>query len=98
MIKNFKDSESEKVFKREHSRKLPQAIQGAAHRKLVMLHAAGYLEDLKSLQETVWKRSKVTGKDNTAYESTISIVSALSGLKAKHTKWRSLIIIKDKGR
>jgi toxin HigB-1 len=48
VIKSFKDSETEKVFKREHSRKVPQAIQSAAHRKLVMLHGAAYLEDLAS--------------------------------------------------
>ena len=48
MIASFKDKETEKVFKREHSRKVPQAIQGTAHRKLVLLHAAAYLEDLNS--------------------------------------------------
>ncbi|MBM3300499.1 MAG: type II toxin-antitoxin system RelE/ParE family toxin [Deltaproteobacteria bacterium] len=48
MIASFKDKETEKVFKREHSRRIPQVIQKAAHRKLVMLHAAAYLEDLNS--------------------------------------------------
>ena len=48
MIASFKDKETEEVFKREHSSKVPQAIQGPAHRKLVMLHVAAYLEDLKS--------------------------------------------------
>ncbi|MEW6529671.1 MAG: type II toxin-antitoxin system RelE/ParE family toxin [Thermodesulfobacteriota bacterium] len=48
MIASFKDKETEKVFKREHSSKVPQAIQEPAHRKLVMLHVAAYLEDLKS--------------------------------------------------
>jgi len=48
MIKSFKDKETEKVFKREHSKRIPQAIQGAAHRKLVMLHAAAFLEDLNT--------------------------------------------------
>jgi proteic killer suppression protein len=48
MIKSFKDKETEKVFKREHSKKIPQSIQGAAHRKLVMLHAAAFLEDLNT--------------------------------------------------
>lgn len=46
MIASFKDRETEKVFKREHSRKTPQAIQAAAHKKLIMLHSAAYLEDL----------------------------------------------------
>jgi len=48
MIASFKDKETQKVFKREYSGKIPQAIQGMAHRKLVMLHATGFLEDLKS--------------------------------------------------
>lgn len=48
MIASFKDKETEKVFKREHSRRIPQAIQENAYRKLVMLHAAAFLEDLSS--------------------------------------------------
>jgi len=48
MIVSFKDKETEKVFKREHSKKIPQAVQATAHRKLVMLHGAAYLEDLNS--------------------------------------------------
>jgi toxin HigB-1 len=48
MIASFKDKETERVFKREHSGKIPQAIQGSAHRRLVMLHAAAFLEDLNS--------------------------------------------------
>jgi toxin HigB-1 len=48
MIASFKDKETEKVFRREHSGKIPHVIQGQAHRKLVMLHSAAYLEDLKS--------------------------------------------------
>lgn len=46
MIKSFKDKETEKVFRRDHSKKISQAIQEAARRKLVMLHAAKYLDDL----------------------------------------------------
>ncbi|MFH1112961.1 MAG: type II toxin-antitoxin system RelE/ParE family toxin [Pseudomonadota bacterium] len=48
MIVSFKDKESEKVFKREHSGRIPTSIQATAHRKLVLLHAAAYLEDLNS--------------------------------------------------
>ena len=48
MIASFKDKQTEKVFKREHSAKTPQAIQASAHRKLVMLHSAAFLEDLNS--------------------------------------------------
>jgi toxin HigB-1 len=47
MIAAFKDKATERVFKREYSRRMPQSIQEAAHRKLIMLHAAAFLEDLQ---------------------------------------------------
>ncbi|TFH33168.1 MAG: type II toxin-antitoxin system RelE/ParE family toxin, partial [Anaerolineales bacterium] len=34
MIKSIRDSETEKIFRRERSRKLPPDIQQAAYRKL----------------------------------------------------------------
>jgi toxin HigB-1 len=48
VIANFKDKETERVFKREHSARIPQAIQATAHRKLLMLHGAAFLGDLNS--------------------------------------------------
>jgi proteic killer suppression protein len=48
MIESFRDKETEKVFKREHSRRIPKAVQELAYRKLVILNAAAFLEDLKS--------------------------------------------------
>ncbi len=47
MIKAFKDKETEKVFKGQFSKKLPQDIQRIAERKLIMLHKAANLHDLK---------------------------------------------------
>lgn len=47
MIESFKDKETEKVFNREYSRKLPREIQGVAFRKLRMLNRAVTLQDLK---------------------------------------------------
>ncbi len=47
MIRSFKCSETAKVFRREHSRKLPQAIQRIAMRKLWMLDAAMDLNELR---------------------------------------------------
>lgn len=47
MIKGFKDTEAEKLFHREPSRKLPQDIQRLALRKLRMLNRAITLEDLR---------------------------------------------------
>ena len=47
MIKSFADKETEKIFKRQFSRKLPADIQRAARRKLEILEAAEQLQDLR---------------------------------------------------
>ena len=47
MIKTFKDAETEKVYQRERSRKLPSDIQQVALRKLRMLNNAINLNDLR---------------------------------------------------
>jgi proteic killer suppression protein len=47
MIRTFKDKEAEKVFRREHSRKLPAGLLRPALRKLRMLNRAVGLEDLR---------------------------------------------------
>jgi proteic killer suppression protein len=46
MIKSFKDRETEKVFRREFSRRLPQTLQRSALRRLTFLHGARQLADL----------------------------------------------------
>jgi proteic killer suppression protein len=47
MIKSFADKETEKVFARRFSRKLPPDIQHPARRKLAILDAAESLQDLR---------------------------------------------------
>lgn len=47
MIKGFADAETEKVYHQIFSKKLPQAIQRVALRKLIMIDNAGCLEDLR---------------------------------------------------
>ena len=46
MIKSFRCKETEKIFQRSFSRKLPQTIQKTAYRKLALLHSAKELRDL----------------------------------------------------
>ena len=46
MIRSFSDKETEKVWGREYSRKLPNDIQERALMKLQQLHAASDLKDL----------------------------------------------------
>jgi len=48
VIRSFADRETEKVFHREHSRKLPGDVQAVALRKLRMLNNAHTLSDLRS--------------------------------------------------
>ena len=47
MIRSFRSKETEKIFHRRRSRKLPQAIQRVALRKLRMLNRAMTLQDLR---------------------------------------------------
>lgn len=47
MIESFKCKETEKIFRREYSRKLPTSIQKVAFRKLRMLNRSGTVEDLR---------------------------------------------------
>jgi proteic killer suppression protein len=46
VIKTFADKETEKLFKRQFSKTLPQAIQRRARMKLEILDAASVLQDL----------------------------------------------------
>lgn len=47
MIQNFKDKETQKIFERLRSRKLPSDIQQVALRKLRMLNRPETLQDLR---------------------------------------------------
>lgn len=47
MIKSFKDKETEKIYCREGSRKLPDDIQQVALRKLRMVNNAKNINDMR---------------------------------------------------
>ena len=47
VIRSFADKETEKVFKRQFSRKLPPEIQRNAGRRLEVLNVARVLDDLR---------------------------------------------------
>ena len=47
MIRSFRDADTERVFGRERSRRLPPDVQRRAHRKLLLLDAAEALQDLR---------------------------------------------------
>ena len=48
MIRSFADKQTERIWEGLRSRKLPSDIQKRALDKLMMLHAAGDLDDLRS--------------------------------------------------
>ena len=47
MIRNFKDKETQKIFERQRSRKLPSDIQQVALQKLRMLNRSQSLQELR---------------------------------------------------
>jgi len=47
VIKNFKDAETQKIYQRQRSRKLPSDIQQVALRKLRMINNSVSINDLR---------------------------------------------------
>ena len=47
MIRSFKDKETQRIFERQRSRKLPSEIQQVALRKLRMLNQSTTLQELR---------------------------------------------------
>ncbi len=47
MIRSFKDKQTEKLFESSRSRRIPTEIMERARRKLMSLHAAHVLDDLR---------------------------------------------------
>ena len=81
MIKSFKDKETEKIYLRERSRKLPGDIQQIALRKLRMLNNAKSVNDLRIPPAN--RLEKLTG--NRAGQHSIRI----------NDQWRLCFIWKD---
>lgn len=70
MIQSFSDEEAEMLFHRERSRKLPMTIQRRAYRKLLMLHAAISINDLRAPPAN--HLEKLTGKRDGEYSIRIN--------------------------
>jgi proteic killer suppression protein len=71
MIKSFTSKETEKLFKRELSRKIPKSIQQIARRKLEILDAAEVLQDLRIPPSN--HLEKLTGKRKGQHSIRINI-------------------------
>mgnify|MGYP003395342693 CR=1 FL=1 len=63
MIKSFGRKETEKIFKREYSLKLPSLIQRTTMRKLWMIDAANSINDLRIPPANCLEKLKGKKKD-----------------------------------
>ncbi|MBI2473283.1 type II toxin-antitoxin system RelE/ParE family toxin [Candidatus Uhrbacteria bacterium] len=70
MIQHFSDKETEKIFHREMSKKIPENIQQRAYRKLLMLHASISINDLRSPPSN--HLEKLTGNRKNEYSIRIN--------------------------
>lgn len=48
MIKSFADKETEKIYSRNYSKKIPEEIQRRAYRKLLQIDLMNELQELRS--------------------------------------------------
>jgi proteic killer suppression protein len=55
MLRSFACKETERLFNDESSRRLPQQIQRAARRKLLLLRQARRLDDLRAPYGNPWR-------------------------------------------
>ena len=69
MIKSFADAETERLFRRRSTRKIPPDVQRRALRKLVMLHAATELSDLRPPKSTPATRLEALKGDRAGQHS-----------------------------
>jgi proteic killer suppression protein len=81
MIRSFADTEAERIWNRERSRKLPPDIQQRAMRRLTLLDAALSLEELGNLRGNRLHALK----DDRAGQHSISI----------NDQWRICFVWKD---
>ena len=69
MIKSFADAETERLFRRLPSKKIPPDVQRRALRKLVMVHAAADLGDLRPPRATPATRLEALKGDRAGQHS-----------------------------
>jgi addiction module HigA family antidote len=89
MIRDFSDTEAERIWDGEHSRKLPRDIQNRALVKLRMLHTAKTLDDLRNPPSNRLHALKETVLASTAFQLTCNGVYASSGATEAPTVSRS---------
>ncbi len=85
VIRSFRSKETEKLFRREQSRRFGD-IGKVARRKLRMLDDAEKLEDLAAIPGNRLEAMSGERKVNTASGSMIDGASVLSGMMARRSK------------
>lgn len=93
MIRSFADKETEKIFGRDFSRKLPSDIQQIARRKLEVLDAAESLNDLRVPPSNRLEKLKGERAISTAFASTTNGEFVLNDAAQMLTQLRLSIII-----
>ena len=93
MIKSFKCKETEKIFSRLFSKKLPQNIQRSALKKLWMLNRSVCIDDFKvppndRTDIITWRYCPETEKANKVSGSTINGGFALNGMETMPLMWK----------
>jgi plasmid maintenance system killer protein len=82
VISSFDSKETERIFNRERSRKLPSDIQQVALRKLRMLNRAVTLQDLRVPPANRLENYPATALVSIVFALTINGAFALNGMKA----------------
>lgn len=95
MIKGFKSKETEKIFNRRFSKKLPQMILDRAEEKPAMLDAAVSLQDLNT-PGNLRRSFPAIARGSTAFGSMIDGESASFGVRVTRTTSRSWITTAQK--
>lgn len=95
MIVSFRDKETAKVYQQEFSKKLPQAIQRLALRKLMMIDNASSLNDLRIPPANHLEQLSGQRKDEYAFASTSNTGSASGWTVATVSMMYRLKIIID---
>ncbi len=94
-IRTWASDATQAIFQGKNPDLVPRSVLARAHRKLVMLHAAADLRDLRVPRATGWRSCAAHAKDSTASVLMISTASVLRGVVAMRIKWKSSIIIVD---
>ena len=84
MIRTFRDKDTENLFAREGSRRLPPNLQRITLRKLLLLDAAASLADLRVPPGNRSKSSNAIALDNIVYGSTTAGGFAFAGVEVMH--------------